>query len=157
VEIKEITGLPDYSEIIELINAEWPREFGGKTDDEKIGEMVRSHQVQTDTVKYLIEEQKIIGFYRYTLWPRKNPDSDKAHTMDIAVIPARQNQGLGIMLMTDLIKDCREKDFNQLLSRSMRNNPGSIRLHQSLDFTVYLETEDSIVWEINPQFMSLPN
>ncbi len=207
--------MPDYSEIIELINAEWPGEFGGNTDDEKIREMIRSHQLETDTVKYLYDDNKIIGFYRYTLWPRDNPEANewyhtpgqspgpgvaqatpcsaaeprgmkpcfpgtrseipegnslairvvpqrseersrhtfgnKAHTMDIAVIPSRQKQGLGKLLMADMIQDCSKNGCTQLLSRSMRNNESSIRLHQSFAFTVYMETEDSIVWEINPQ------
>ena len=156
MELREIKGLPDYSDIIELINAEWPpeSEWGEKTEDEKVGEMIRSHNLKTDTVKYLFEDNRVIGFYRYTRWPRENPDPHKAHTLDIAILPSMQKQGLGGQLMADMIEDCRHKGFQQLLSRSMRNNRGSIKLHQSSGFTVYMETEDSIVWELNPQLQS---
>ena len=65
--IKEIIGKPDYSEIIDLINTIWPEEFGEKSDEEKICEMEKSFDLTTDTVKYLYKEDKIIGFYRYSL------------------------------------------------------------------------------------------
>lgn len=146
--IKEIHGIPDYAEIIDLIRVEWPGQFGKATDEEKIAHMQEHHNVQTDTVKYLIEDGKIIGFYRYTTWPREDPLSHTAHTLDIAIVPTHQKRGLGTRLMKDLIEDCRKKGITRLLSRSFESNPGSIRLHQSLGFIQQKKTEDSIVWEL---------
>ena len=151
MKLREIKGIPRYSEIIELINAEWPPEWSEKTDEEKAEVMFQSHNIDTDTVKYLYDDNQIIGFYRYSIWPRGNLDSKTAHTFDIAILPSMQKKGLGSFLMADLIKDCKHKGFQQLLSHSMRNNQGSINIHRSFGFTVHLETEDSIVWEINPQ------
>lgn len=109
--------------------------------------MEKSHNEKTDTVKYLVDQNKIIGWYRYSLWPRGKEETTTAHTLDIAILPSYQKQGLGTFLMKDMIKDCKNKGIKKLLSRSFKNNPGSIRLHQSLGFTEHLRTEDSIVWE----------
>jgi len=150
MEIREIKEMPNYSEIVALINAEWPSKFSDKTDDEKIAEMEKSHNLKTDTIKYLYDKDKVVGFYRCSIWPREDINSKIAHTLDIAILPSRQKEGLGTLLMTDMIKDCKQKGISKLLSRSFYNNKGSIRLHKSLGFSIHLETEDSIVWEIEP-------
>jgi len=147
MEIKEENEIPKYQELIDLINAAWPDEFGEKNDEEKIEEMEKSHNEKTDTVKYLVDQNKIIGWYRYSLWPRDQEETTIAHIFDIAILPSYQKQGLGTFLMKDIIKDCKKKGIKELLSRSFKNNTGSIRLHQSLGFTEHLRTEDSIVWE----------
>ncbi|MCG8568768.1 MAG: GNAT family N-acetyltransferase [Spirochaetes bacterium] len=146
--IKEMKGTPDYREIIDLIDAEWPHQFGNLSNDEKIKELQKGHNNQTDTLKFLYHQNKIIGFYRYSLFPRDNPQTTTAHIFDIAILPEWQGKKLGKMLMKDMIQDCQEKGFEKLLSRSFKDNVGSIKLHQSLGFSVHLETEDSIVWEI---------
>ena len=145
---KEIHGIPNHAEIIDLINVAWPPEFGKKTDKEKIKQMQAHHNVQSDTVKYLLDGDNIIGFYRYTLWPREDPLPHTVHILDIAVLPTYQQRGLGTRLMNDLIQDCRRNRIDRLLSRSFKSNSGSIRLHQSLGFTQHKSTEDSIVWEL---------
>jgi len=148
--IKEIIGKPDYSEIIDLINTIWPEEFGEKSDEEKICEMEKSFDLTTDTVKYLYKEDKIIGFYRYSLWPREDIKPKSAHTFDIAILPSFQNNGLGKYLMNDLISDCKNKGIEKLLSRTFLTNKGSIFLHKSCGFKEQMKTEDSIVWIIAP-------
>ena len=147
--IKEIQGMPNYAEIIDLIKVEWPPEFKKTTDEEKIRCMQEHHNVKTDTAKYLFVSGKIIGFYRYTRWPREDPLPDTAHILDISISPTHQNKGLGTRLMQDLIQDCREKSITRLLSRSFKSNPGSIRFHQSLGFRQHHNTKDSIVWELS--------
>lgn len=148
MEFEIIEGIPDYAEIIDLINAEWPKEFGDKNDDEKIADMIESHYPGKDRVKYLYDNAEIVGFYRYSLWPREARKTDAAHTYDIAVLPSKQQQGFGTVLMTDMIKDCRSRGLHKLLSRSFKNNEASIRLHQKTGFHSCLETADSTVWEI---------
>ena len=143
-----VEGIPDYSEIIALINAEWPPAFGEKTDAEKIEDMIESHNPDRDRVKYLKEDGLIIGFYRYTPWPREARITDAAHIYDISLLPSKQRQGLGKMMMQDLIEDCRAVGFKKLLSRSFKDNPGSIRLHENAGYHSVFETEDSIVWEL---------
>lgn len=148
MEFKIIEGLPDYGEIIGLINAEWPVEFGEKTDDEKIADMIESHYPGKDRVKYLYDDNSIIGFYRYSSWPREARETDVAHIYDIVVLPSRQGQGLGRFLMEDMIEDCRSRGLTRLLSRSFKNNTASLGLHRKIGFHISLETEESIVWEI---------
>jgi len=148
-DLKEIHGIPDYGSIIELINAEWPAEFGDKTDMEKIADMNESHNTEKDCVKYLYENNVVIGFYRYSLWPRDARETDAAHTYDIAVLPSRQQQGFGMMLMTDMIESCRSQGLSRLLSRTFKNNTASIALHKKCGFHEHMTTEDSIVWEIS--------
>jgi len=150
MEIKEIKGVPDYSKIINLINAEWPSEFGNVDDKEKIKEMIKSHNEVTDRTKYLIDNENIIGFYRYSIWPRDKKNSKTAHTFDIAIDPRYQKRGLGSLLMKDMINDCKLRGMEKLLSRSFKSNQASIKLHKSLKFSLHLETDDSYVWEIKP-------
>ena len=140
--------MPNYAEIIDLIRAELP-EFEQKTDEEVVNFEKGSHNVQTDTVKYLIEGDRIIGFYRYTLHPRENPLPHTAHTLDTAVLPTHQRKGFGARLMKDLIQDCRDKGITRLLSRTFKSNTASVHLHQSLGFAQHFTTEDSIVWELH--------
>jgi ribosomal protein S18 acetylase RimI-like enzyme len=149
VTIREIRGLPDYSRILNLINAEWPPEFGDKSEDEKIRAMIDSHNESTDTVKFLFDGDRIVGFYRYSLWPRDEAEPSQAHIYDIAVLPEFQRRGLGSMLMNDLISDCRQKGLTRILSRSFRTNHASTQLHKALGFVVGFETENSLVWSID--------
>ncbi len=150
MEIKEVKGIPDYSKIINLINAEWPSEFGETDDTTKIEEMTKSHNENTDTTKYLFENEEIIGFYRYSSWPRDKKNTRTAHTFDIAIDTNYQKKGLGSFLMKDMINDCKKKGMEKLLSRSFKSNQASIGLHKSLGFSLHLETDDSLVWEIIP-------
>jgi ribosomal protein S18 acetylase RimI-like enzyme len=149
MDIKEIEGLPDYAALLDLIKAEWPPEFGDATDEEKISQMIESHNLNTDTTKLLYEKSDIIGFSRYSLWPRDKKTSE-AHIFDVAILPSLQKKGLGSLLMKDMISDCKNKEITKLLSRSFKNNPGSIKLHQKHNFTVSFRTDDSIVWELIP-------
>ena len=147
--IQRIDGTPDYIDIIDLLRAEWPPEFGASTTETIIAHYREHHNERTDTVKYLIEKGHIIGFYRYTLWPRDEPSANTAHTLDLAILPSHQKKGLGTLLMKDLIRDCGERGIIRLLSRSYKTNAASIGLHQSLGFSMHRETTDSIVWELN--------
>ena len=148
MKIEEVTGIPDYAEILDLINAEWPVEFGEKSDREKIRHMQEHHNLETDTVKYLKDGEKVIGFYRYSRWPREDSQSRAAHLLDIAVLPSQQGRGLGRKLMNDLIWDCCEKKIEKLFSRTFKTNRRSIALHRFFGFTEHLTTDDSIVWQL---------
>ena len=87
------------AEILDLINAEWPVEGGKKIDQEKIRRMQGHHTPETDIVKYLLEGGDVVGFYRYSRWPRVNPHSRTAHLLDIAVPPSQQGRGFGRKLI----------------------------------------------------------
>ena len=76
--------------------------------------MEKSHNEKTDTVKYLVDQNKIIGWYRYSLWPRGKEETTTAHTLDIAILPSYQKQGLGTFLMKDMIKDCKNKGIKKV-------------------------------------------
>ena len=54
MKIIKIKNPPNYSEIIDLIKAEWPIEYDDSSDAEKVREMEKSHNNETDTVKYLL-------------------------------------------------------------------------------------------------------
>jgi len=148
IEIVEVKGKMDYSSILDLINAEWPREFGEVTDLEKTGEMENSSN-ELDMNKFLFIDNKRIGWYRYSRWPREETNHDFAHTFDIVVLPEYKGQGFGKLLMNDMIDDCRKKGFKNLKSRTFLNNEDSIRLHQKCGFKEAFKVNDSIVWEIN--------
>ena len=120
MKIEEVKGIPDYAEILDLINAEWPAEFGESTDREKIRHMQEHHNPATDTVKYLREGGEVVGFYRYSRWPRANPHSRSAHLLDIVVLPSQQGRGLGRELMTDLIRDAPAAPLTALIGPGNR-------------------------------------
>jgi L-amino acid N-acyltransferase YncA len=141
--------LPDFTKNKELLNAIWPKEFGHKTYEEKVEAMINSFNKNTDIIKYLYSNKDIIGFYRFSLWPRNEKETKTAHTFDIAILPSYQKERLGTMLMMDMVNECRTMGLQTLLSRSFKSNIPSIRLHKSLNFLQEKETEDSIVWKMN--------
>lgn len=148
MKIVTIQGKPDFSGILDLINTIWPAEFGPASDSEKIDKMNSSHNEATDCVKYLYDEDRIVGFYRYSLWPRDAKEHTMIHLIDIAIHPEKQKKGLGSLLLKDLIEECKEKGFEKILSRTFKTNEGSIRFHKSAGFTIHMETDDSVVWEL---------
>ena len=148
VTIVEEKGKMDFSLMLDLINAEWPKEFGEATDQEKIEEMEQSSN-ELDVNKFLLNEGRKIGWYRYSRWPREDSNHDFAHTFDIVVLPQYKGQGFGKLLMIDMIQDCRNRGFKNLKSRTFMNNEDSIRLHEKCGFKEAFRVNDSIVWEIN--------
>ncbi|MDC7226390.1 MAG: GNAT family N-acetyltransferase [Spirochaetales bacterium] len=147
MEFMIIEGVPDYSKLIELIRAEWPEEFGEKTDNEMVEDMIKSHDPDKDRSFLLEDAGAVIGFCRCTAWPRSARLTDTAHTYDIVILPDRQGEGLGTLLLNRMMKDCISQGFKRLLSRSFLTNEGSIRLHERCGFIESIRTEDSIVWE----------
>ncbi len=145
--LSKIDGVPDFHLLIDLINTAWPKEWSECSDQEKIGKMIESYNGETDTVKYLLKDGDIIGWYRYSLHPRQNKQTKIVHIYDIAVLPAYQRQGLGTYMLKDLVEDCRNLGFTGVLSRSMKSNQGSLRLHETFGFALFLDTEDSLVWQ----------
>lgn len=145
--IVDIPGRPDYRQILELLVLLWPDEWGQKTDDEKVQFWEDSDNPDCDTSRLLKAGDLIIGFSRYSLWPRDAESPHMAHVYDIAVHPEYRKQGLGRMMMLDMIEGCRRKGIDTLLSRSLRSNKGSMELHRRMGFKVHLETVDSVVWE----------
>ena len=119
MKIEVVDGIPDYARIIDLIKAEWPAEFGEKPDSEKIADMIESHNTDKDRAAYLFDEGEIVGFSRYSLWPRDARSTDAAHTYDIVVLPSVQGRGLGMMLMNDMISDCRNRGLKRLLQQNI--------------------------------------
>ncbi|MDC7124055.1 MAG: GNAT family N-acetyltransferase [Spirochaetales bacterium] len=148
MELKLVDDFPNYTDLIELINAEWPPQFGDKTDSEKIADMRDSYSIECDRTKLLYDDGILIGFYRYTLWPRGARITEAAHIYDIALLPERQKLGLGMFLMQDLISDCKDRKLKKLLSRSFNDNKASMALHRKAGFHISLEKDDSILWEL---------
>lgn len=153
MEIREVHGLPDYQEILPLLEEEWKQwpqgsEHSNDSESEIVKKMTDSHLVHADVTKFLIEDNKIIGFYRYTRLPRDSEETRVAHTLDIAILPGNQKRGLGSMLLQDMIDDSRSRNFETLQSRTSRSNQASIALHRKLGFRLLFEKEDSCVWEL---------
>ncbi len=147
--IRKIEGKPDFTEIIDLIREEWPSELGETEDSVIIQEMEQSYNSATDSVKSLYRDGRIIGFYRYSLWPREDRFPKAAHVMDIALSPEVRHRGWGTLLMKDMMEECRRKGLKTLLSRSYRSNEASCGLHKSLGFSLVKEMADSFIWKIS--------
>jgi len=149
MEIIEETGKINFSTIIDLIKEEWPKEWGILSDQEMIRELEKSSNTEFDVNKYLYEDGKIIGWYRYSAWPRKENNKENAHALDIVINHKYQGKGLGKMLMEDLILDCKRRGFKKLMSRTIEGNSQSYKLHVRNGFKISFRKGTSIVWEIN--------
>ncbi|MBI9101672.1 MAG: GNAT family N-acetyltransferase [Spirochaetales bacterium] len=148
ITITAIEETPDFNEIKDLIIPFWPEQFGALPDERIVLEYEKDYRSKLDRVKYLYVDKRIAGWYRYSKFPREAGAKD-VHTYDIAVHGDFQRQGLGLILMKDMIKDSRSLGYEKLLSRSFKNNEGSIRLHRAAGFTEHMKTSDSIVWELD--------
>jgi L-amino acid N-acyltransferase YncA len=149
MDLKKLPIDLDFMELGELIVAEWPDEWDAKTDDEKILVMKEISNSETDVNKVLIHDGKKIGWYRYSRWPRESGNHTHAHTLDIVILPDFRKQGLGTVLMNDLIKDCRSHGYKNLKSRTLLENRASEKLHLATGFREAFRTGDSIIWEID--------
>ena len=79
-------GQVEFVKLLPLIRIEWPIEFGDPTDENIIAEMGKSYNKENDVIKYLLEDGKLIGWYRYTKM-KDDDGSEFVHTLDIAVLP----------------------------------------------------------------------
>jgi GNAT superfamily N-acetyltransferase len=163
VKIVEERKAPDFGSLIDLFRDEWPLELGAVTDIEKVEEMEKNYDPATDTIKYLIDGGRKIGWYRYTKWPRNATSggvardatpgdaapTDTAHTLDIGVLPECRGKGYGALLLKEMITDCSKRGFKKLMSRTVFGNTSSIRLHEACGFKESFRTGDSIIWEIS--------
>jgi L-amino acid N-acyltransferase YncA len=138
----------DFSRYFELLRLEWPREWPVPTDETIRAEMEKSYDAGSDVVKYLEDEGRILGWYRYTRWPRDGEQTDIAHTLDIAVVAECQGRGYGSILLEDMKDDCRKRGYRILMSRTMLSNPQSIGFHGRTGFKEASRQADSIIWEI---------
>jgi phosphinothricin acetyltransferase len=148
MEILEAGGDFSFAGIAELIEAEWPRQWKAASRDEMVAEIEASADARYDVNKLLVDGDRIVGWYRYSRWPREESNLQGAHTLDIAVLPGLQGRGYGAMLMRDLVEDCRSRGYRKLMSRTFFDNAASIALHKRTGFAEAFRTEDSIVWEI---------
>lgn len=148
LEIVEQEGRMDFSSLMDLIRAIWPREWGSPTEAEMLAEYEKSHDPEYDIDKFAFLEHKRIGWYRYSRWPREKANHDTAHTLDIVVLPEYQGKGYGKALMRDMIEDCRNRGYKKLMSRTIVGNTQSIALHESTGFKEAFRKGSDIVWEL---------
>jgi L-amino acid N-acyltransferase YncA len=147
MELIEREGAFPFAEILELIKAEWPSQWKAATDAQMLAEMEGSSDARFDVNKLLLDGERIVGWYRYSRWPREESNLEDAHTLDIAISPGLQGRGYGSMLMSDMLGDCRGRGYRKLMSRTFLDNAASIALHRKSGFSEAFRTEDSIVWE----------
>ena len=149
MEIIEETGKVNFAKIIDLLKAEWPEDWGELSDEKLIQEFEKSSDYKYDINKYLYNGNQIIGWYRYSVWPRKEDNKTDVHTLDIVVNPEYQGKGLGNMLMNDLISDCKKRGLKKLLSRTIEGNIQSYKMHERNNFKVQFQKGKDIVWKID--------
>jgi L-amino acid N-acyltransferase YncA len=149
MEIIEIAGRIDFAKIIDLIKEEWPKEWGESSEENMIIEFEKTSNYEYDINKFLYDNDKIIGWYRYSAWPREEKNKENAHTLDIVINPKYQGRGLGRMLMEDQIHDCRRRGFKKLMSRTIEGNISSYKLHEKNGFNISFRKGTDIVWELN--------
>ena len=149
MEIIEEKDKINFVSIIDLIKEEWPKEWGVESDENMIKEFEKSANNKYDINKFLYDNDKIIGWYRYSAWPREKENKENAHTLDIVIDPKYRGKGLGKMMMEDLISDCKKKGFKKLTSRTIEGNSQSYKLHEQTGFKIAFRKGKDIVWEID--------
>ena len=151
MELELIDGMPDYSLIVDMIRTEWPEPEGyaTKTDEEIVKMTTGHHDLGADWVKFLYDEHRIVGYYRCGRWPRNEEDSRIAHLFDIAVDQRYQKRGLGTFMLNDVKKECRNRGYTKIMSRTIETNTGSRRLHETYGFHLSFKKGDSLVWEFD--------
>ena len=149
MEVIEETGKVNFASIIDLLKEEWPKDWGTISDEKMIEDFEKTANDQFDVNKYLSDNGKIIGWYRYSAWPREKDNIENAHTFDIVIDPNYQGRGLGKMMMEDMILDCKKKGFKKLMSRTIEGNHQSYRLHEKTGFKMAFRKGIDIVWEID--------
>lgn len=147
MDIVSETGKVDFASIMSLLRAEWPKEWGEISDGKMIEEFEKSCDYRYDVNKYLRDDGNIIGWYRYSTWPREESNKENAHTLDIVIDEKYQGQGLGRKLMEDLLDDCRKRGFRKIMSRTIEGNASSFILHEKTGFEIAFKKGTDIVWE----------
>jgi GNAT superfamily N-acetyltransferase len=136
----------DFSPYLPLIRLEWPAEWPEPSEALMLEETLKSYDAEADVVRRLVDEGRLVGWYRFTRWPREGGGG--AHCLDIAVLPEYQGRGAAILLFEDMVAQCRERGYRSLLSRTMLSNARSAGFHRKMGFVLSTRLEDSIVWEL---------
>ena len=149
MDIIEIKEKINFASIINLLKEEWPEEWDALTDGKLIEFFDKSCNYEYDINKFLYDKDEIIGWYRYSTWPREEMNKENAHILDMVMDPEYQGKGLGKMMMEDLILDCKKRKFKKLMSRTIEGNIQSYKLHERTGFRLLFRKGIDIVWEVN--------
>jgi ribosomal protein S18 acetylase RimI-like enzyme len=82
------------------------------------------------------------------IWIARREDS--FHLVDIAILPEAQNSGIGTNLIRDLQREA-EIALKPVRLSVFRFNPGSVRFHERLGFTVTHEDAIQFYYEWKPR------
>ncbi len=146
--IERCLGRPDFGVMLDLISAALPPELTGASAEE-IEKLYGEHyNPETDTVYLLKDADRIVGWYRYSRWPREKEESKEAHLLDIAVLKSEQGKGHGKRLLEDCIDRCAAEGFLKLYSATHETNQASIGLHRRCGFQKYLRDGAMTVWQL---------
>ena len=80
-------------------------------------------------------EDKVIGFYDY--WHT----FDSASIAQIAVDPLYQKQGLGSLLMEEIVKECYAKKVRTITLEVRKNNEKAVKLYKKFGFKTVVTKE----------------
>jgi len=138
----------DLNKYFDLIKLELPDELRALSDIDLLQEINKSFDPVTDKIKYLNHEGNIVGWYRYSKWPRNEKNTKTVHALDIAIKQEYQGKGFGILLFKDMIMECKLAGISKIISRTIKSNQQSYGLHKSIGFKELFKKNDSIVWEI---------
>ncbi len=138
----------DLSKFFDLIKLELPDELRMLSDMDLLQEINKSFDSETDKIKYLNHDSNIIGWYRYSKWPRNEKDTKTVHALDIAIAKEYQGKGFGVLLFNDMIMECKLTGINKIISRTIKSNEQSYGLHKRIGFKELFVKNDSIIWEI---------
>ena len=148
MEIKELKEKINFTSIINLLKEEWPKEWETLSDEKMVDFFEKSCDYKYDINKFLYDNNEVIGWYRYSAWPREKKNKENAHILDIVIDSEYQGKGLGKMMMENLILDCKKRRFKKIMSRTIEGNIQSYKLHETNGFKILFRKDIDIVWEI---------
>jgi len=123
--------------------------FPEATKKEIIEKMYETNDIKNDVNNIILVDDKIVGWCRYTSWPKNIINTKSIHLMDIIISDAFQGLGFGSALMKNMIEKCRRNGNDYILSRTFADNHKSFLLHQKNGFIIDFRKEDSIVWKFD--------
>ncbi len=148
MEIIELKTKPDFILLIKLIHRGLPEEIRNLSEKSILSIYQEHYNNDIDHIYLLEENSIIIGWYRFSRWPREDESTTEVHLFDIAVNENFEGKGFGKLLLKHCKSTCKKMGFNKLYSSIEKSNVTSIHLHESIGFGKEFIHENQQIYSI---------
>ena len=140
----------DYPYIIKFISEEL-EESGEDLKKINVENIAKDHlDFSIDKIRIMeISKGDVIGWYRYSNWPRDEKNSTTAHLFDIAVVKKYRRKDYGKKLFLDLMKQLLKNKYKKLYSCTIEGNQNAYNFHLKMGFRLTKRIKSKIIWMRN--------